>query len=267
MIAWKPWEGVLVAIATIVTTIAATPARADDAAHIARLVDRADRIYRGKTSAAVFDMHIKTKSYERSYQIVMWDDSRKTDRALVKILGPALWRGFGTLKIGDSLKLFDPKANRITVVGQSMLGDSWMGSHFSNDDLVQETRLSRDFRIELAAHHAGKLGDRAGTYDDLVLTPKPTAPVAWGKIRYRLFESGDLVVPVRADYYRKATDAKTVRSIVFSDVTEVGGRTIPKKLTVTVADKPGESTTITYKTVKFDVSIPDSKFTEQALRR
>jgi len=265
VIVWRNLCGV--AVVAVTTIGAATPARADDAARVARLVDRADRIYRGKTSAAVFDMHIKTKSYERSYQIVMWDDSRKADRALVKILGPALWRGFGTLKIGNTLKLFDPKSNRVTVVGQSMLGDSWMGSHFSNDDLVQETRLSRDFRIQLGGHRAGTLAGHAGTYDDLVLTPKPTAPVAWGKIRYRLFEAGDLVVPVRADYYRKPTDAKQVRSIEFGDVTDIGGRTIPKTVTVTVADKPGESTTITYKTVKFDVGIPDSKFTEQALRR
>jgi len=243
------------------------PARADDAARIASLVDKADRIYRGTTSASVFEMHVKTRSYEREYEIVMWDDSRNGDRALVKILGPALWRGFGTLKIGDSLKLFDPKSNRITVVGQSMLGDSWMGSHFSNDDLVQETRLARDFDVALAGSHPGKLADHSGTFDDLVLTPKPTAPVAWGKIRYQLFDGGGVVLPVRADYFRKPNDRRPVRSLVFGDVSTLGGRLVPKTVTVTVASKPGEATTITYKTVKFDVAIPASKFTEQALRR
>jgi Outer membrane lipoprotein-sorting protein len=246
--------------------LGAAAARADDTATKA-LVDKADRIYRGTTSAAVFEMHVKTASYERSYEVVVWDDSRHGDRALVKILGPALWRGFGTLKIGDSLKLYDPKSNRVTVVGQSMLGDSWMGSHFSNDDLVQETRLARDFDVKATGSHAGELAGQRGTFHDLDLTPKPTAPVAWGRIAYQVFEAGDLVLPVRADYYRKAADRKAVRSIVFDDVASVGGRTIPKTMTITVAAKPGESTSITYKTIKFDVAIPDSKFTDQALRR
>lgn len=248
--------------------LVATAARADDRAPTAtELVARADRIYRGTTSAAVFSMHIVTRSFERSYDIVSWDDSRHGERALVKILGPALWRGFGTLKIGDSLKLYDPSSNRVTVVGQSMLGDSWMGSHFSNDDLVKETHLATDYDAALVRSWNGQLGERHGTYHEIALAPKPTAPVAWGRITYQVFATGDLVLPVRADYARKADDRTPVRTIAFDDVTEVGGRTVPRTMTITVAAKPGESTSITYKKLAFDVAIPDEKFTDQGLRR
>jgi len=259
----RTWIPIVVAV-----VLAPAAARGDDTtAKATALADKADLIYRGTTSAAVFTMKVHTKAYDRGYEIVAWDDSRKGDRTLVKILGPALWRGFGTLKLGDSLKLFDPKSNNVTVVGQSMLGDSWMGSHFSNDDLVKETHLARDYRIAVAHATDGKLGDRAGRSYDLTLTPKPTAPVPWGRIAFRVFEAGPLVLPVRADYFRKATDTKPTRSITFDDVAELGGRTLPRAMTVTVAAKPGEYTSITYKTIKFDVAIPDAKFTEQALRR
>jgi hypothetical protein len=232
------------------------------------LVRRADTVFRGKTSAAVMSMQVKTKTYTRSYKIVSWDDTRGTERTLIKILGPASFRGFGTLKIGDQLKLYDPKTNHIQVVGTSMLGGSWMGSHFSNDDLVKETRLARDYNIALAKKWKAPapVGGEA-TYYRIAMSPKPTAPVAWGRIDYELWENATAIVPVSATYYRKSEDKVAVRKMAFTDVTKMSNRYVPAKMKVTVADKPGEYTSITYKKIKFDVNIPDAKFTEQALRR
>ena len=242
------------------------PAQAETAE---QLVRRADLVFRGKTSAAVMTMDIKTKSFERSYKLVAWDDARGRDRTLLKLLGPALWRGNGTLKLGSQLKIYDPKTNHVTVVGHSMLGDSWMGSHFSNDDLVKETRLARDYNVALVKtwSAASPTGSGQATFYRAKLTPKPTAPVAWGKIVYELWEQGDAIAPLRSDYYRKAGDSNAVRSIAFSNVKKLGGRTVPAVMTCTVASKPGEYTRITYKKLKLNVDIPGSKFTEQALRK
>ena len=239
------------------------PARADD---LRRLVRRADMAYRAKTSAAVMSMHIKTKSYERSYQLVAWDESRDGhDRTLVKILGPASWRGHGTLKIDDKLKLYDPKNNQ--VVGHSMLGSSWMGSHFTNDDLVKETKLAEHYELALEKKWKGAapVGGSA-TYYRIALTPKPSAPVAWGLIRYELWENEKGVIPVKADYFRKRSDAEPARTITFSKVVELADRFVPKVMEVRVRRKPGEYTRITYDKLKLNVAIPSSKFTEQALR-
>jgi hypothetical protein len=246
--------------------LASGPARADD---LKRLIDKADMVLRGRSSAGVFSMEIKTKSYQRSFKIVMWDDSRDPgkERTLIKILGPALWRGHGTLKVGDSLKLYNPRTNHVTVVSHSMLGDAWMGSHFTNDDLVKETRLARHYSLSLVRKWAGK--NEAGqkvTFYRVRLTPKPTAPVAWGKIVYELWERGDLVLPTKALYYRKAGARKADRALSFSEVRKFGSRLAPSVMTMKVRKKPGEHTKVAYKTVKFDIEIPKSKFTEQALK-
>ena len=243
----------------------ARPAHADSSEELVR---RADRVLRGKSSAGVLRMDIKTKSFSRSYKIVTWDDSSgATDKTLVKILGPTSWRGFATLKVGSQLKLYDPKTNHIQSVGHSLLGDSWMGSHFSNDDLVKETQLAVHYTIKLLDKREGKneLGDTV-TLHRLELSPKPTAPVVWGRIVYELWEKGDTVMPVRSDYYRKAEDTKPARSMRMSSVKQMGGRLVPSVLEVTVASKPGERTRITYEKLRFDLKIPASKFTEQALR-
>jgi outer membrane lipoprotein-sorting protein len=197
----------------------------------------------------------------------MWDNSRGTERTLIKILGPALWRGNGTLKVGSQLKLYNPRTNHVTVVSNSMLGDSWMGSHFTNDDLVKETRLDRHFKQKLTKKYSGKNeAGQAVTFYHVDLSPKPSAPVAWGKIVYLIWEKNSVVMPTKALYFRKASSKKPDRTLTFSHVKKMGGRLIPTRLKMTLAKKPGEHTSIIYSKIKFDLRIPDKKFTEQALK-
>ncbi len=244
------------------------PARARPA-NLKDLINKADMVMRGTSSAGVFSMQIKTSSFQRSFKIVMWDSSvGKKERSLIKILGPALWRGHGTLKVGSQLKLYNPRSNHVTVVSHSMLGDAWMGSHFTNDDLVKETRLSRHYTQRLLKRAAGKNeAGEAVTLYQVELRPRPTAPVAWGKIIYEVWERGDVVMPTRASYYRKVKQTRPDRVMTFSQVRKMGGRLVPAKMMMKVARKPGEYTSIVYKTIKFEIKIPGSKFTEQALRR
>lgn len=231
------------------------------------LIRRADEIMRGDTSAAVMSMKIKTKSFERSYEMVSWGDQRKGDKALIKILGPASFRGFGTLKIGSQLKLYDPKTNHVQVVGQSLLGSSWMGSHFSNDDLVKETTLADDYTFKLIHKKSGASPQGPATYYKVALFPKPTAPVAWGRIEYDLWNNKRGTVPVAAHYFKRRGDKKASRTMEFSDVKSMSGRLVPAVMTMRVADKPGEYTKVIYRKLKLDIDIPSSKFTEAELRR
>jgi hypothetical protein len=256
---------VLSILAAAAVVVAAPVARAES---VRELVERADRVLRGKTSAAVLRMDIKTKSYSRSYKMVLWDDSSHSkEKTLVRILGPTSYRGYSTLKVGSQLKLYDPKTNHIQTVGSSMLGDSWMGSHFSNDDLVKETALAKHYTPKLLDTSQGKneAGDSV-TISRIELTPKPTAPVVWGKILFVIWQRGDAVVPIRSEYFKKAGDDKPVRIMRFTKVKEIEGRLVPTVLEVTVASKPGESTRLTYEKLRFDAKIPGSKFTEQAMR-
>lgn len=253
-----------VLVAMFVIALAAPPA---DANEVGDLVNKADMVYRGKSSASVFDMTVKLPSGERTYKVVVWSENGDKNRVLIKLLGPALWRGFGTLKLGNALKVYDPKSNHVSVVSHSMLGDSWMGSHFSNDDLVKETRLDRDYTVKPLTTTTQDTGlGFTATYHTFELSPTPRAPVVWGRIIYELWTHDDATVPVKVSYYRKADDRAPTRTITFSKVKKFDGRLVPATLQVTVADKPGEFTRIDYEKLKFDVRIGDQKFTEQALK-
>ena len=238
-----------------------SPARAGE---VDDLVHRADHVLRGKTTAALMKMRVHTKSFDRSYSMVYWaDDHGSKNRALVKILGPARWRGHGTLKVGGRLSLYDPSADRVTVLSSSMLGDSWMGSHFTNDDLVKETDLEKDYRSTLEKTWT----KGSARYYRVLLRPTPKAPVSWDRIVVTLYQDGDDVIPTGQEYFKKAKQTKPSRVMTFSDVKEMGGRRVPTKLLMRVTAKPGEYTELRYEKVKFDSKVPGEKFTEQALRK
>jgi len=249
---------------------AAAPARVQpDAQMLAQWIHGAEHILRGQTSAAVMSMKIKKTSFEREYDLmVMTDDRNPASKVLLRMLGPALWRDNATLKVGDKISFYDPRTNRITVMGNSMLGDNWMGSHFTNDDLMRETDLSRHYSYVLVAGAAGK--DAAGQpVDDytISLSPLPTAPVSWGKVIYRLYVGGDgQAYPQRVEYFRRAGDDKPVRALVYEEVRVMDGKAVPTRLTMNVLDQPGEYTRIDYKRIRFGLDLKADEFTERAFR-
>jgi Outer membrane lipoprotein-sorting protein len=263
------WNCVAASAAAIVASpfVATAPARAAGTS-IADLVRKADHVLRGKTTAALIDMHIHTASYDRTYSMVYWDDDRSDKtRALVKILGPVRWRGHGTLKIGGRLSLYDPSMDRVTVLSSSMLGDNWMGSHFTNDDLVKETDLAKDYRPRELKQWTGSVDGKPASFHRVWLDPTPQAPVAWNHIVVECYEQGDSVIPTREEYYRRQKQDEATRTMTFDEVKSIGGRTAPTRLTMRVTSKPGEYTELVYKQVRFDADVPASKFTEQELRK
>lgn len=255
-----------VIIALTLAVGASRSVRADD---LKDLVHRADFVLRGKTTAAVVHMDIHKKSYQRSYSMVYWDDSHgKSNRVLVKILGPAQWRGQGTLKVDGKLTVYNPSSDRMTVLSGSMLGESWMGSHFTNDDLVKQTDMARDYVAhEVRAWDGPTPSGTQGHFHLIELTAAPRAPVVWPKLQLELYVDGTNVIPTKETFFFRAKDDKPVRTMTFGEVKTLGGRLVPTVISLSVASSPGEYTKLTYDTLKFDASIPDSKFTEQALRQ
>jgi hypothetical protein len=185
----------------------------------------------------------------------------------LKILGPAEWRGHGTLKSEGRVTMYNPSTDRMTSLSNSMLGDSWMGSHFTNDDFVKETDLARDYDAKDEKTWQANNADGAKVeFHHLMLKPRPSAPVRWDHIVIELYKDKGRTIPTKFEYYRRA-DGPATRTLAFTNVKEIGGRTAPTVFTMTVAEKPGEYTKVIYEKLKFDAEVPGNKFTEQALRQ
>jgi hypothetical protein len=218
------------------------------------VMENVDDLYRGESSHGLMAMTVKTKHWTRSVAMESW--SLGTDYSLVRIVAPKKERGTSTLKAKDTMFTYLSKIGRTIKINGSMMGGAWMGSHFTNDDLIQGTRLSDDFVITRATD--------AETPETFVfrLVPKPDAPVVWGKIESTV-RRADLM-PLSQIFFDEEGEA--MRRMDFSDYTQIAGRQIPRRTRMTPLDKPGEYTEILHKRIEFDIKIEESFFTLQKLR-
>ncbi len=232
----------------------ATSAAAAADPTIDELLDAADDVQRGESSHAVIQMHVKTANYERTMKMESWAEG--TEKTLVRILEPAKDAGVSTLMVEDNIWNYLPKVDRTMKVPAGMMGGSWMGSHFTNDDLVKESRMSEDFDGVITARP-----EDAGQWV-VELTPKPDAPVVWGKVVAAITPDK---IPTKIEYFDEK--GNLVRTMAFDDIQDIEGRKVPMKMLLQPADKPEEFTEILYDSIDFDADIPANTFSLQALKR
>ncbi|HSF03847.1 MAG TPA: outer membrane lipoprotein-sorting protein, partial [Solirubrobacterales bacterium] len=160
--------GALAAGAALVAGPAALgqPAPSSAPGDATAIIDHVDRLLRGESSDGEMTMTVVTERWKRSLTLRVW--SQGTARALIRVIAPAKEAGTATLKAGDDIWNYLPKIDRTIRVPTSMMMASWMGSHFTNDDLVKESRLVRDYDVALAF-----AGPRQGVEVwEFVLTPR-----------------------------------------------------------------------------------------------
>lgn len=224
---------------------------------IASYLNEIDDMWRGTSSQATVSMHVKTAHYERSMKMQAW--SKGKDKSLIRIEKPLKEKGTATLKSGAAIYTYLPKTDRTVRLSSGMMMGSWMGSHFTNDDLVKESRMLDDYV-------ATKVGERTVEgrgLIDIQLTPKPDAAVVWGKI----VTTFDVVrrIPVKHVYYDE--DGAVVRTMDFSDLKMVQGKLRPMKMRIVPKDHPDEFTEVTYEDIKFGEDIDDNFFSLGRLKR
>ncbi len=224
---------------------------------IDELMTHIDRLWRGDTSQAIMSMTVKTRRYERTMSMEAW--SRGKDNSLVLIREPITDRGIATLKVKESIWNYLPKINRVTKVPASMMSGSWMGSHFTNDDLVKESTYIDDYDSTISFE-----GERDGRLVyEVTSIPKEDAAVVWGKVVMTIRQ--DNFAPIHAVYFDE--EGVQVRIMDFDRIEEVDGRAIPMRMTLIPEDKPGESTVVVYEKIAFGMELDDNFFSLRNLKQ
>ena len=233
-----------------VVTISAAQQTIDDPQELIRQVETQ---YQGDTAYAMMRMRIVTDAYQRELKMESWSEGR--DKFLARILAPKKDEGTATLKIGDEMWNFLPKIDRLMKIPSGLMGDSWMGSHLTNDDLVKENKID-----ELYTFDVEKIEDSIAT---IICTPKPDAAIVWDKVVYRIEITRK--IPVSIDYFDE--DDVLVRTMKFDNVENISGRWIPLKMVILPVEKPDEMTELIYENLKFDVKLNKDLFSISSLRR
>jgi outer membrane lipoprotein-sorting protein len=225
------------------------------------VVDGVARLFISQSSIATMEMQITNQDWQRKISMQFW--SLGESNILIRIRRPQEDAGTAILKVGSKIWYYLPKANRTVEIRASMMMTSWMGSNFTLDDLVKQSRLTNDYVIATSFE-----GQRNGVeVSEYTLTPKPAAVVVWGKITLEVRQADRM--PVWQAYYDE--DGKLVRELTFSEYKTVSGRHIPTRLVMYSMDKAGkkavEQTTITYEKIIFDEPISEEMFSLKNLKQ
>jgi outer membrane lipoprotein-sorting protein len=216
-----------------------------------------DDMWRGTSSHSVLTMQVKTAHYTREMRMEGW--SKGKDKTLVRILSPLKEKDTATLKSGDDIYSYLPKTDRTIKLTSGMMMGSWMGSHFTNDDLVKDSRMEEDYDPSVSFE-----GNRDGQdIIEFTLIPKPDAAVVWGKIMAIVLADG--YMPLKYFYYDE--DMNIARTMTFSRYEMLGGKIRPKVMRVVPADKPDEFTELVYEELELDISLEDGFFSISSLKR
>ena len=211
--------------------------------------------WRGLTSYTEMTMVIHRPDWERSMTMQAW--TKGDDRSLVRVMEPKKDRGNGTLTDDNSMWTFSPKINRVIKVPSSMMGQSWMGSDFSNKDISRADDI-----IDLYAHTILSTSeDDCITVYRIESIPNEDAAVVWGSEVLTIRE--DHVVLEHAFFDQDGELVKTLKSL---EIAEMGGRTIAKRQRMAKTDEPDEWTEIAVNDVQYELDLKDSVFTLSNLR-
>jgi outer membrane lipoprotein-sorting protein len=228
------------------------PAPAEDAAAI---VKAAIDNWRGKSSYGEMTMTIHRPSWERTMSMRGWTSGSK--KSLVRITAPRKDAGNGTLIVDTNMWSYSPKINRVIKVPSSMMGQSWMGSDFSNKDVSRSDDIVDQYEHTLLATDEID-GHTVWTIQSI---PHEEAAVVWGKEVLRIRDDDVLLEQRFFDQ-----DGVLVKTLTSLEIGEMGGRTIPLRQRMAKTDTEDEWTELSVQSIEFDIEISDDVFTRSYLQ-
>ncbi len=228
--------------------------KAQDAKEI---ISKADEKWRGNSSKGEMSMTIARPKWSRTVVMKSWSKGDKY--FLIYIKSPAKEKGQTFLKIDRKMWHWIPNIERTINIPPSMMMTSWMGSDFTNDDLMQQSSIIKDYTHKLLATES----IRGKNCYKVQLTPKPNAPVVWGKIVTWITVDG--YDQWKALYFDE--DEELVHTENAYNIKRMGDRSIPTKIEIIPEDKPGQKTILEIIDMDFNIPIDESFFSIQNMKK
>ncbi|EGQ7948009.1 outer membrane lipoprotein-sorting protein [Vibrio parahaemolyticus] len=220
------------------------------------IVQKSDQAMRGKSSYSEATMEIVRPDWTRSMTMKSW--TKGTELSLVLVTAPAKDKGSASLKRHREMWNWVPSIERIIKIAPSMLSQSWMGSDFTNDDLINQSSIVVDYQHALVGNDSFE-GDKVWVIE---ATAKPDAPVVWNKVT--LWISQSTYLQRKVEFYDEFDERVNV--LTTYDVKELGGRKIATRMEMNPVDKPGNKTIFTTHQAQFDFDINDDFFSQQQMK-
>jgi len=217
------------------------------------IVKKADDKAKGKTSIASITIQTIRPKWSREMTVKAW--TKGNDLTMILVQSPAKEKGVVFLKKKKEVWNWIPSIERNIKMPPSMMSQSWMGTDFTNDDLVKEASVLEDYNHTFLEDVSIK---ERNCYK-IQLIPKPKSAVVWGKIILSIDKKDFMML--HAEYFDE--DGKLINTMHCSDIKMLGGRLLPARMEMIPANKKGNKTIMTYQSLAFDTPLEDNFFSTQ----
>lgn len=221
------------------------------------IIRKSDAHLRGESSIATLSMTIVRPTWSRTMEMKSW--ARGSAYSMILVTSPARDKGTTFLKRQNEIWNWVPSIGRSVKLPPSMMMQSWMGSDFTNDDLVRESSVVEDYEHELIETTTLD-GQEVYVID---MHPKPDAPVVWGRVRSYITTQDYL--QLKSEFFDEFDEL--VNIMTGEEIKVFDGRRLPSIMRMIPSDKPGNETIIEYKDLSFSVQLSESFFSVQNMRR
>ncbi|HEC43034.1 MAG TPA: outer membrane lipoprotein-sorting protein [Bacteroides sp.] len=242
-------------ITSILILLAGISTSAQDAREIIKMSD--EKMQGEKTSQSTMTMTIVRPTWERVITFKNWTMGR--DYSLVLITAPARDKGQTFLKRENEMWNWNPTINRLIKLPPSMMSQGWMGSDFSNDDLLKESSIVVDYTHSIIGE------DEIDGWDcyKIELIPLEDAAVVWGRVLKWISKEEHL--QMKSEYYDE--DDYLIKTELAYDIKTMGGRVIPSKFELIPEEEDGHKTVVVMDEIIFNNPIPESFFSQQNMKK
>jgi outer membrane lipoprotein-sorting protein len=221
------------------------------------IVIKAENLLKGeKTSYSEMSMQIVRPKYTRTLEFKSWAETG--GNSMTFVTAPAKEKGQSFMKLGNNMWSWNPAIQRLVKMPPSMMSQGWMGSDFSNDDILKESSFVKDITHKLIAEET--VGGLQCYKIELISLPD--ADVVWGKIL--IWISTKSFFEMLIEFYDE--DGELVKTHASAGIKTFDGRELPSVMTITPADQPQNRTVVTIKSILFNISIDKSFFSQQNMK-
>ena len=241
----------------LVTLSISQPVTSQSALSAEEIIKKADEKVRGKTNHSIMEMEIVRPTWKRNISFKAW--GRGLDYSMTYITSPAKDKGQVFMKRKTEMWNWMPTIGRMIKIPASMMSQGWMGSDYTNDDILKESSMVVDYNHNLVAE------EKVEGFDcyKIEMIPKEEAAVIWGKVHKWITK--DEFIQIKSEYFDEDDDL--VKSDFGYDFKIMDGRLIPTRIEIVPADEEGKKTVLYLTEIQFDIDLPESYFSQQNMKR
>lgn len=222
------------------------------------IIRKADDKFNGEESGiSVMSMTIVRPTWERTIVLKSWN--KGNENSLTLITEPSKEKGLTFLKRGNEMWSWNPTISRLIKLPPSMMSQGWMGSDYTNDDILKESSIVNDYTHEIVGEEL--LEGR--TCYIIKLVAHEDAAVIWGS-QLRWIDKKDFLF-LKAELYDE--DGYLIRTEIGSEIKTMDGRLIASKIELIPEEEEGHKTIVEIKEIEFNAPIKDAFFSQQNMKR